>query len=63
MKAYEKEEFPEKMKHVLSLILFALTHVDYLEVDASGIITMTFSGYTAYKISSQDLRRCFYFHS
>ena len=51
---YYKEEVPEKNQErfITDSICFNASRLAQ-RVDASGIITMTFSGYTAYKISSQ----------
>jgi pyruvate kinase len=51
---YGKEELPEKNqdRFITDSICFNAARLAQ-RVDASGIITMTFSGYTAYKISSQ----------
>jgi len=51
---YHKEEVPEKNQErfVSDSICFNATRLSE-RVEAKGIITMTFSGYTAYKISSQ----------
>lgn len=51
---YHKEEFPEKSqdRFITDSICFNATRLSQ-RVEAKGIITMTFSGYTAYKISSQ----------
>jgi pyruvate kinase len=51
---YHKEELPEKNQErfITDSICFNATRLAQ-RVDATGIITMTFSGYTAYKISSQ----------
>lgn len=51
---YGKEEVPEKNqdRFITDSICFNAARLAQ-RVDASGIITMTFSGYTAYKISSQ----------
>ncbi|UKN00862.1 pyruvate kinase [Paracrocinitomix mangrovi] len=51
---YEKEELPEKNQErfITDSICFNAARMAK-RVDAAGIITMTFSGYTAYKISSQ----------
>lgn len=51
---YHKEEFPEKNQErfITDSICFNATRLSQ-RVEAKGIITMTFSGYTAYKISSQ----------
>jgi pyruvate kinase len=51
---YHKEELPEKNQErfITDSICFNATRLAQ-RVEATGIITMTFSGYTAYKISSQ----------
>lgn len=51
---YHKEELPEKNQErfITDSICFNATRLSQ-RVEAKGIITMTFSGYTAYKISSQ----------
>lgn len=51
---YHKEELPEKNQErfITDSICFNATRLAQ-RVEAKGIITMTFSGYTAYKISSQ----------
>jgi pyruvate kinase len=51
---YHKEELPEKSqdRFITDSICFNATRLAQ-RVEAKGIITMTFSGYTAYKISSQ----------
>ncbi len=51
---YHKEEAPEKnqARFITDSICFNATRLSK-RVEARGIITMTFSGYTAYKISSQ----------
>ncbi|MFT5820626.1 MAG: pyruvate kinase [Crocinitomix sp.] len=51
---YHKEELPEKNqdRFITDSICFNATRLAQ-RVEAKGIITMTFSGYTAYKISSQ----------
>lgn len=51
---YGKEEAPEKNqdRFITDSICFNAARLAQ-RVDASGIVTMTFSGYTAYKISSQ----------
>jgi len=51
---YHKEELPEKNQErfITDSICFNATRLAQ-RVEARGIITMTFSGYTAYKISSQ----------
>jgi pyruvate kinase len=51
---YHKEELPEQNqdRFITDSICFNATRLAK-RVDATGIITMTFSGYTAYKISSQ----------
>jgi pyruvate kinase len=51
---YYKEEVPEKNQErfITDSICFNASRLAQ-RVDATGIITMTFSGYTAYKISSQ----------
>ena len=51
---YGKEELPEKNqdRFITDSICFNAARLAE-RVDANGIITMTFSGYTAYKISSQ----------
>lgn len=51
---YNKEEVPEKnqSRFITDSICFNATRLSQ-RVEARGIITMTFSGYTAYKISSQ----------
>ncbi len=51
---YHKEELPEKNqdRFITDSICFNATRLAQ-RVEATGIITMTFSGYTAYKISSQ----------
>lgn len=51
---YHKEEVPEKNqdRFITDSICFNAARLAK-RVDATGIITMTFSGYTAYKISSQ----------
>jgi len=51
---YHKEELPEKNqdRFITDSICFNAARLAK-RVDASGIVTMTFSGYTAYKISSQ----------
>ncbi|OIQ37097.1 MAG: pyruvate kinase [Crocinitomix sp. MedPE-SWsnd] len=51
---YSKEEFPEKnqKRFITDSVCFNAARLAK-RVDASGIITMTFSGYTAYKVSSQ----------
>ncbi len=51
---YHKEELPEKNQErfISDSICFNATRLAQ-RVEAKGIITMTFSGYTAYKISSQ----------
>lgn len=51
---YHKEEVPEKNqdRFITDSICFNAARLAK-RVDASGIVTMTFSGYTAYKISSQ----------
>lgn len=51
---YHKEELPEKNQErfISDSICFNATRLAQ-RVEAAGIITMTFSGYTAYKISSQ----------
>ena len=51
---YHKEELPEKIqdRFITDSICFNATRLAQ-RVEAKGIITMTFSGYTAYKISSQ----------
>lgn len=51
---YHKEELPEKNqdRFISDSICFNATRLAQ-RVEAAGIITMTFSGYTAYKISSQ----------
>lgn len=51
---YGKEELPEKNqdRFITDSICFNAARLAE-RVDATGIITMTFSGYTAYKISSQ----------
>lgn len=54
---YHKEEIPEqdRDRFITDSICFNATRLAQ-RVDASGIITMTFSGYTAFKISSQRPR-------
>ncbi|MEZ4923529.1 MAG: pyruvate kinase [Crocinitomicaceae bacterium] len=54
---YHKEELPEKNqdRFITDSICFNAARLAQ-RVDATGIITMTFSGYTAYKISSQRPR-------
>ena len=54
---YGKEEFPEKNqdRFITDSICFNAARLAH-RIDATGIITMTFSGYTAYKISSQRPR-------
>jgi pyruvate kinase len=51
---YHKEELPEKNQErfISDSVCFNATRLAQ-RVEAKGIITMTFSGYTAYKISSQ----------
>ncbi len=51
---YNKEELPEKNqdRFITDSVCFNATRLAQ-RVEAVGIITMTFSGYTAYKISSQ----------
>ena len=51
---YHKEEIPEKNqdRFITDSVCFNATRLAQ-RVDAEGIITMTFSGYTAYKLSSQ----------
>jgi pyruvate kinase len=51
---YHKEELPEKNQErfITDSVCFNATRLAQ-RVEAKGIITMTFSGYTAYKISSQ----------
>ncbi|WP_027421456.1 pyruvate kinase [Crocinitomix catalasitica] len=51
---YHKEELPEKNqdRFITDSVCFNATRLAQ-RVEAKGIITMTFSGYTAYKISSQ----------
>lgn len=51
---YHKEELPEKNQErfITDSICFNATRLSQ-RVEAKGIVTMTFSGYTAYKISSQ----------
>lgn len=51
---YHKEEIPEKSQErfITDSVCFNATRLAQ-RVEAKGIITMTFSGYTAYKISSQ----------
>lgn len=51
---YSKEEFPEKNQNrfITDSVCFNAARLAK-RVDAAGIITMTFSGYTAYKVSSQ----------
>lgn len=51
---YHKEELPEKSqdRFITDSVCFNATRLSQ-RVEAKGIITMTFSGYTAYKISSQ----------
>jgi len=51
---YHKEEVPEQNqdRYITDSICFNATRLAK-RVAASGIVTMTFSGYTAYKISSQ----------
>lgn len=51
---YNKEELPEKNQErfITDSVCFNATRLAQ-RVEAVGIITMTFSGYTAYKISSQ----------
>lgn len=51
---YHKEEIPEKSQErfISDSVCFNATRLAQ-RVEAKGIITMTFSGYTAYKISSQ----------
>jgi len=51
---YYKEEMPEKNRDrfISDSICFNASRLA-ARVEASGIVTMTFSGYTAYKISSQ----------
>ncbi|MCH2233313.1 MAG: pyruvate kinase [Crocinitomicaceae bacterium] len=51
---YNKEELPEKNQErfITDSVCFNATRLSN-RVEASGIVTMTFSGYTAYKISSQ----------
>lgn len=51
---YNKEEVPEKnqARFITDSICFNATRLSQ-RVEARGIITMTFTGYTAYKISSQ----------
>jgi pyruvate kinase len=54
---YHKEEVPQQNqdRFITDSICFNATRLAQ-RVEASGIITMTFSGYTAYKISSQRPR-------
>jgi len=51
---YNKEELPEKnqQRFISDSICFNACRLSQ-RVEAKGIVTMTFSGYTAYKISSQ----------
>jgi pyruvate kinase len=51
---YYKEEIPEKNqdRFISDSVCFNASRLG-ARVEASGIVTMTFSGYTAYKISSQ----------
>lgn len=51
---YHKEELPEKNQErfISDSICFNATRLGQ-RVDAKGIVTMSFSGYTAYKIASQ----------
>lgn len=51
---YHKEEIPERSpeRFITDSVCFNATRLAQ-RVEAKGIITMTFSGYTAYKISSQ----------
>jgi len=51
---YSKEELPEKnqKRFITDSVCFNAARLAK-RVDAAGIITMTFSGYTAYKVSSQ----------